>query len=420
MRAMALASFSLALSLPFWASFPFRAFGAERPWNQFRGPDGNGQTTAVGLPVQMGESLNVRWKTAVPGKAWSSPVVWGDRVWVTNATEDGTKLSLLAVNLESGQIVHDLLVFPNPGPQYCHPLNSYATSTPVIEDGRIYVHYGAHGTACVDTNSGKTLWSRRDLPCNHFRGPASSPALYGNLLYILFDGYDQQYVVALNKDDGTTAWKRERAFEFGTNNGDAKKAYGTPTLIEHGGRPQLICPAAVATEAFDPRTGDLLWTVRHGGMNASARPLYGHGLAFVSNGMGDMLAIRPEGSGDITKEKVVWKSGKQIPKKSSMLLLGDYLYMVADNGVASCVDAKTGDIAWSQRLGNDHAASPLFAEGRIYFFSQEGDVRVVKAAPEFKLLAEGKFESGFMASPAVAGKSLVLRSKTHLYRVEQN
>jgi len=394
------------------------SFAGDR-WPEYRGPKGNGHADATGLPLEFGETKNVRWKTEIHGKGWSSPVVWDGQVWLTTATEDGKRMYALCVDLESGAIRHDLLVFENEEPQYCHPMNSYATPTPVIEEGRVYVHFGAHGTACLDTATGEKLWERRDLPCNHFRGPASSPILHGERLYIHFDGFDHQYVVCLEKNSGKTVWKKDRSFDYGTDNGDRKKAYCTPQIIEAGGRLQLLSPAAVATVAYDPASGEELWTVRHGGMNASARPLFGHGLAFITNGMGGLVAVSPTGSDDVTGSHVAWSTRQSVAKKSSQLLVGGEIYMVSDNGIFSCLDAKTGKTVWRERLGGEYAASPVYADGRIYFFSRDGECPVLAPGSEFRLLAENRLGDGFMASPAVVGRSLIVRCKSHLYRLEK-
>ena len=386
-------------------------------WNQFRGPLGNGHATAKNLPVKFSETEYVIWKTPLEGKAWSSPVVWENQIWVTNAFEDGKKLYAVCIDLQSGEIIKNLLVFENDDPQFCHPMNSYATPTPVIEDGHLYVHFGVYGTACLDTKSGKILWSRRDLKCDHFRGPASSPILDGNKLIAHFDGHDVQYVVALDKRNGKTIWKSPRAFDYKTNNGDRKKAYCTPSVISWGKKRQLICPAAVATEAFDPETGTLLWTVYHGGMNASARPLFGDGLLFITNGMGGMIAVKPGTKGDITKTNIVWESRKNVAKKSSPILVEDLLFMVDDSGVATCRDPQTGEIYWTKRLKGEFAASPVFVDGRIYLFSREGRITAIKPAREYEILGESELESGFMASPAIVDDSFILRTKSHLYRI---
>ncbi len=385
-------------------------------WNQFRGASGNGKAPAA-LPLEFSESDGIAWKVPLAGKAWSSPVIWKKQIWVTNALPDGHKLWALCFDLETGKKIHDILVFDVAEPQFCIAKNSYASPTPVIEEGRIFVSFGAHGNACIDTATGKTIWERRDLQCNHYRSPASSPIPYGDLYILHFDGFDKQYVVALDKKTGKTRWTHHRAFNFRTDNGDRKKAFGTPAVITHKGLTQLIAPAAVATESLDPLTGKLLWTVSTGGMNASARPIYGHGLVFITNGMGRMSAVRPEGKGALPEKNIAWASKRGVPKKSSLILDGKLLFMVSDLGVASCVDAETGKAHWTERLGGNYAASPIFAGGRIYFFNEDGDIPVIEAGKEFKLLARNKLADGFMASPAISGNSLILRTKSNLYRI---
>lgn len=396
-----------------------QSWGAEKYWNQFRGPDGSGHWEAAGLPVEFGEQQNVKWKTPIDGKAWSSPVVWDKQIWITNATPDGTKLSAVCLDFETGKIVHDVLVFEIEKPMFCHSLNSYGTPTPAVEAGRVYVSYGSAGTACVDTSTGKVLWKRQDLKCDHFRGPASSPVIYDNTILLEFDGFDVQYVVALDKRTGETVWKKDRAFDYQTNSGDNKKGYGTPAIFKIGGRDVAICPAAVATESFDAKTGELLWTVRHDGMNASARPLYEHGLVFITNGMGKMVAVKPEGSGEIPSDKLAWSSGKSVAKRSSPIIVGELLFMVTDDGIATCSEAKTGKLLWNKRLSGEFAASPIFADGKLYFSSMNGEVTVIAPEPELKVLATNKLEEGFMATPAVHGKSLILRSRKAVYRIEK-
>lgn len=390
-------------------------------WPAFRGPNANGQAAANGLPAKFGEKQHVAWKTAIHGKGWSSPVVWGKQVWMTTATEDGKKMYAVAVDLDSGKKVHDVLVFENAKPRFCHPTNSYASPTPTIEEGRVYVHFGSYGTACLDTSNGKLLWSRRDFECNHFRAPGASPILYRDLLIVNFDGIDQQYVVALNKETGKTVWKNDRNIDYNTDNGDRKKAYCTPTIVEFNGQTALVNPAAMATIAYSPLTGEELWKVRHGGMNAAPRPLFGNGLIYIAAGSGktQFVAVRPGGKGDVTETHIAWGSGVGIPRRSSQLLVDDAIFMVADNGVASCRDATSGEILWQKRLPGEYWASPVAADGKIYFFSKEGKVSVIEAAREFKLLAENEFESGFNSSPAIVDNSLIIRSFKHLYRIKQ-
>ncbi len=392
---------------------------AAENWPQFRGPGGDGQAADARLPVQFGDDQHVTWKVAIHGKGWSSPVVWGDQIWLTTATPDGKKMYGVCVDRVTGRIEHDVLVFENENPRYCHPTNSYASPTPVVEEGRVYLHFGSYGTCCLDTETGEKLWERRDLPCDHWRGPGSSPVIDGERLFVALDGYDLQYMVALDKQSGKTIWKRDRNIDYGTDNGDRKKAYGTCTLLDFGGRRQLVSPSASETISYDPATGSELWRVRHGGMNAAARPLFGHGLVYIAAGDGgkSLVAVRPDGSGDVTDTHLVWSFGRSVPKRPSQLLVGEHLFMINDEGVASCLDARTGDIVWQKRVGGAYRASPIHAAGRIYCFGLDGQVVVLAASSEFQLLAENQLGDGFQASPAVVGDALYLRSLTHLYCV---
>ena len=390
-------------------------------WNQFRGPDGRGTSETGSPPVEFGENLNVLWKTPIHGKGWSSPVVWDEQIWLTTATEDGSKLSAVCVDFNSGKVLHDLLVFEVEEPDECHPANSYASCTPFAEEDRVFVHFGSYGTACIDNETGQMLWERRDLPCDHFRGPASSPIAHGDLLFIHFDGVDQQYVVALNKFTGDTVWKTQRDIDYGTEEGDYKKAYGTPVIIEVGGTEQLISPAAVETIAYEPTTGKEIWRVRHGGMNASSRPILEYGLLFINAGQGPttLIAMRPpEDTG--SPPRVVWNTGKVVPHRGSLIVTRGALFMFSDNGVASCLAARSGEPLWTQRLGGEFWASPVLADGRIYCPNKGGDVFVVRASPELKVLAKNTFPDGFNATPAIVGDSLILRSFTSLYRIGDN
>jgi len=409
------------------------ACAQDEPWNQFRGPRGDGTSKAVGLPVTFAEgSPEIVWKTPVPGRAWSSPVIWGNQIWLTNAPEiqnltpekpkleKPLVLSAVCIDFDSGKVIHDVKLFEVEKPQFTHATNSYGSPTPYLEEGRVYIHFGAYGTACLDSKTGKKIWERRDLECDHWRGPGSSPVVYGGLLYLTFDGYDVQYITALDKLTGQTVWKKDRNVDFGTTDGDAKKAYSTPILIQEAGRDLLVSPFASATIAYDPKTGEPVWTVRHGRMNAAGRPLFGNGLLDIAtaDGPNPLVAVAPQGKGDIT-DKIVWRTNKSVPKRPSQLLIGDLLFMMNDGGVASCLDAKTSNEIWTRRLPGEYWASPIYADGLIYCFSQSGTIPVMKASREYELVAENKLDGGFVASPAVAGKSLVLRSKTHLYRIER-
>ena len=400
-------------------------------WPQFRGPNGDGQTKATGLPLRWSETNNVKWKTAIHGKAWSSPVICGDQIWMTTAPEEGTRLQAICVDRNSGKIVRDIKLFDVVLPQYCHPFNSYASPTPVVEDGRVYVTFGSPGTACLDSKTGKVLWQRRDFVCNHFRGAGSSPIIFENLLIMNFDGSDHQFVVALDKNTGKNVWRSERSVDFqdlGPDGqpqaeGDFRKGFSTPHIAVLDGAPLLLSSGAKAHYAYNPFTGQELWRVEERGQHsASARPLTGHGLVFFQTGWskGQLLAVRPGGKGIVTDSHVAWRLKRGVPNKPSLVLVDDLLFMVDDGGFASCVEAKTGVEVWRERLGSGYSASPIVSEGRIYFCSEDGKTSIVEASRQFKLLAENKLDGGFMASPAAAEKALFLRTKTHLYRIEEN
>ena len=356
-------------------------------------------------------------------------MIWGSQIWLTTATEDGTELSVVCVDKESGKVLRDEVLFRVATPQFCHKFNSYASPTPVIEAGRIYVTFGSPGTACLDTKTGKVLWQRTDFVCNHFRGAGSSPIVWKDLLIMNFDGSDAQYIVALNKKNGETVWRTDRSVDYRDldaegkpeADGDWRKAFSTPHALLHDGKPLLISSGAKAHYGYEPATGKELWRFEDPEHHsAAARPILGGGLIFISAGFskGEVFALKP-GSGVLDESQIAWRLKKSAPNKPSLLLSGDLLFMINDGGIATCVGAKTGEPLWTERVEGNYSASPILADGRIYVFSEEGKVAALAPGREFKLLAENKLDDGFMASPAVSGKALYLRSKTHLYRVEK-
>jgi outer membrane protein assembly factor BamB len=398
-------------------------------WTEFRGPNGTGTATGP-LPLTWGEGTNVRWKTAIHGRGWSSPIVLGNQVWMTTATEDGRQLFGVAVDRESGKIIYDLKLFEVATPQFAHPFNSYASPTPVAEPGRVYITFGSPGTAAIDTATGKVLWERRDLECNHFRGAGSSPVIFRDLLIMHFDGSDLQYLVALDKKTGKTVWRTPRSIDYQDilpdgkmkADGDFRKAFATPLIITVAGEPLLVSLGSMAAYGYDPMTGKELWKIEERtNYSSSSRPIAGHGLVFYQSGWstGQLLAVKPDGRGDVTATHVVWRVTQAVPKKPSLVLSGDLLFMINDVGVATCLEAKTGTLVWKSRLAGEYSASPLLAGDRVYFFNEEGKATVVEAGREFKVLGESLLDNGFMASPAVADGALFLRTKTDLYRIQQ-
>ncbi len=405
------------------AFLPITVAAAGENWPNFHGPTNDNHSDANDLPLTWSETENVDWKTPIHDSGWSSPVIWQNQIWLTTATDDGKQSFALCVDRRSGKVIHDLKLFDNADPENTRQYNSFASPTPVIEEGRVYVHFGSYGTACLDTKTAEVLWSRRDLPCLHWRGPGSSPIVFENLLIVHFDGYDLQYIVALDKTTGKTVWKKDRDVEYGTDNGDIKKAYSTPLVIEAGGRTQLISPTAKAAIAYDPRTGDELWRVRYENHSTAARPLFGHGFVYINTGFprGEIMAVRPDGAGDVTTSHVVWHARQtlHLPSKPTSLLIGELIFSIDDLGVATCLDAKTGTSVWSQRVGGKFTASPIFADGRIYLFGEDGKTTVIAPEREYRELAVNQLADGFRSSPAVAGRALFLRTEKNLYRVEK-
>jgi outer membrane protein assembly factor BamB len=398
-------------------------------WPSYRGPTGQGCCDSPGLPVRWSEKDNVVWKTPIPGKAWSSPVIWGDRIWLTNAPEDGSHLAAVCVDKRSGKILLKKRLRVVAAPQYCHPFNSYASPSPVIEEGRVYVTFGAPYTACLDSATGQVIWERTDFVCNHFRGAGSSPFIYKNLLILHFDGSDRQYVVAMDKLTGKTVWKTDRTVQFQdtdpstgqpTREGDYRKAFSTPVIADAQGTPVLISLGSMALYGYDPLTGQERWRMDAIGSHSGAcRPVVGHGLVFVPMGAGgELWAIRPDGQGLVTDTHLAWKIKRGVPRRPSLLLVDDLLFMVDDSGVASCVEAKTGKEVWKERLGGNFSASPIHCAGKIYFFDQDGQSTIIEASRQYKVVAVNRLDAGFMASPAVSGPALFLRTKTDLYRIE--
>lgn len=398
------------------------AFAAEE-WPRFRGPTADAKSNAK-VPLTWSETNNIKWKTPIEGKAWSCPVVDGKQVWVTTATPDGKKLSIVQVNRDTGKIEKNQLLFEVDAPQFCHAFNSYASPTPIIEDGRIYVTFGSPGTACLDTKTGKKIWERRDFVCNHFRGAGSSPILYKNLLIMQYDGSDNQFVVALDKKTGKTVWETKRSIDHKDlkdgkpeADGDYRKAFSTPLIAKIDGKDTLISLGSKALYAYEPATGNELWRVEerknHSG---SSQPAVADGLVYACMGFskGELLVVKPG-----AEPEIVWRSSRNVSLKPSVIIEKGLLFMLDDGGIVSCLDAKTGDEVWRERVQGNYSASPLLVGDKLYIFSEEGKGAVLNAGREFKVLATNMLESGFMATPAIAGKSLYLRTKTHLYRVEE-
>jgi outer membrane protein assembly factor BamB len=414
---------------------------AEPEWPQFRGPGGQGHATASSLPTSWSESENVAWKAPLPGRGWSSPVIAGNEIWLTTAIESpvseqekaervkGTtntqpltvsgRLSMRAVCVDrrTGRIVHDVELLTEERPQPTHTMNGFASPTPVIEEGKLYCHFGTHGTACLDTTMLKVLWANRELVLNHENGPGGSPVLWGQHLIFHCDGSDVQYIVALDKRTGRVAWKTNRSGQMNPEP-QLKKAYATPLLLEVNGQPQVLSPASDWLYSYDPRTGTELWRLSYGllGFSIVPRPVVGHGMLFMSTSFTQpqILAVTL----DDQSPKIVWRHARQAPNICSPLLVADELYLLSDKGIATCLDALTGKPLWTERLSGNYAASPILADGKIYVCSREGETTILAPGPVFRELGKGRLDGAILASPAAVESALYIRSDRALYRIE--
>ncbi|MGI8605025.1 MAG: PQQ-binding-like beta-propeller repeat protein [Verrucomicrobiales bacterium] len=412
---------------------------AVSPWPQFRGRLGNGHLDAAdssavpGHPIEWAENKNVAWKTAIPHKGWSTPVLIHGMLWLTTATPEGREFFALCLDQKSGRILVEKKLFHSDSPEPLgNPVNGYASPSPLADGAMVFVHFGSYGTAALDAKSGNEIWRRTDLPCRHYRGPGSSLAQFRDTLIVTMDGVDFQYLVALDKQTGKTRWKVDRTTDFGdlgpdgkpTLEGDLRKAYTTPLVVEPAGaRPWFISIGAKASYGYDAATGAELWKVTYPGFSNASSPLYSHGLAFINTGYGkaNLLAYKVDGAtrGDVTKSGLEWDCLKRVPQRASPIIVGDFLYMVDDGGFCSCLEVKTGAIKWSERLDGNYSGSPVFASGHLYFCSEQGDSYVLKPDPsKLAVAAHNRLDSGMLASPAADSRALFLRTKSHLYRIE--
>ncbi len=396
---------------------------AEEAWWQFRGPSGDGHTKAAELPLEWDESRNVAWKTAIHDRGWSSPVIWGQQIWLTTATRDGHRLFAVCVDKHTGRILHDLHLFDVETPMRISDENTYATPTPVIEEGRVFIHFGTYGTACLDTTTGQPLWTRRDLRCDHEAGagPASSPTLVNGHVVVHVDGRDVQYLIALDRATGKTVWKTRRSIDFTDIPVNQRKAFCMPTVIPRGDGRQLISPGGRAVYSYD-LTGQELWRIRHRGFSVAPRPVFGHNLVFaiIDRDQPELWAIRPDGTGDVTDTHVAWKQLKSMPQRCSPLLVGELLFVVNRNGIATCLEAKTGKLVWKERLRGRYSASPIYAKNRVYLFNEDATTTVIRPARKLTVVATNALaEQPLLATPAVDGNALIIRTENYLYRIEE-
>jgi len=394
---------------------------ADTPWPEFRGPRGDGIAENAKLAVSWSESSNVSWKTAIPGSGWSTPVIADGRIWMTSAKNDGHDLYAICVAEDRGKILHQVPLFEVDKPVGKNKLNSWASPSSVLAHGNVYVSFGTSGVACLNAATGQIEWKRQDVNLDHQEGAGSSIIVDENRLIFHCDGRDVQYLIALDAKTGDTVWKKQRSLDLSHVGDYARKAFSTPLIIQTKNGKRMISPAAQGCYCYDPVDGREIWQLSYKGFSAVPRPVALGELAYVVNTFAkpEIHAVRFEGKGDITKSNVVWKYGRNGPSTPSPIVVNGLLMFVSDKGVATCLDAKTGEEVWKQRLGGNYCASPIAANGFVYFMNREGQATVIKVARKYEAAAVNKLDDGLMSSPAVSGNALFLRTRTHLYRIEK-
>ena len=411
----------MCLLLALCLTFVSGRLQATGDWPEFRGPTGQGVASATNVPIHWSATSNVVWKIVIPGEGWSSPVLANGRFYLTTATtapDTGQpSLRALCVDAVNGRILWNAEVLqPEPGAaQTHHKKNGIASPTPIVRANRLYVHFGHMGTAALDL-SGKVLWRQTALKYPPTHGNGGSPALVGDRLVFSCDGAKDPFVAALDARTGAVLWKTPR------HTSAAKQfSFSTPLAIEVDGATQIISQGSGLVGGYNPKDGREIWRARYGeGYSVITRPVFAHGLLFVSSSYDRpvLYAVKPAGaSGDVTDSHVAWTHLKGVPNTPSPLAIGDELYFVSDAGIATCLDARTGNVHWSERLGGGFSASPVAAEGRVYFQNEEGIGYVLKAGKTFDLLAKNELAERTLASPAVMDNALFLRSQSHLWRI---
>jgi outer membrane protein assembly factor BamB len=391
--------------------------GAE--WFQFRGPEGQGHSDAKPV-TEWDAKKNVTWRKELPGLGWSSPVVAGGKVFLTTAVpQSGYSLRAIRLNAKTGSIEWDKEVFKEPADApKIHSKNSHASPTPVVADGLVYVHFGHLGTACLKAADGSIVWTTQELAYKPVHGNGGSPVVVGDLLVFSIDGTDKQAVVALDKATGKVKWQTPRNNTTGAN----PFSFSTPLLIRANDRDQLISAGSGVVMALDPKSGTELWRVSYGsGYSVVPRPVFANGLVYVCTGYNTptLVAIRPDGTGDVTQTHVAFTVKKNVPHNPSPLVVGDALYMVSDAGVLSCLDAKTGAERWTERVEKAYSSSPLYANGLIYLLSETGTTTVFKPGDSYEEVAKNKLNEKTQASFGVDGNAILLRTEKALYRIEK-
>ncbi|MCX6260798.1 MAG: PQQ-binding-like beta-propeller repeat protein [Bacteroidia bacterium] len=404
------------------------SYSQDKNWTHFRGSNLNGISSAEKIPLIWADP-NIKWKTEIHDRGHSSPVVFENQIWVTTATTDGKELYAVCLDYETGKIIYDIKVFEVEDVIGKHGINTYASPTPCIEKGFVYVHFGSLGTACLRTSDGSIVWKRTDLKCNHVQGPGSSPVLYKNLLILHYEGTDVRYIVALDKATGKQVWRTDRPAEpYVPLTQIGKKAYVTPLIINVKGRDLLISNGSAVCCAYDPLTGEEVWKVVRGAESTVPMPVAEKGVVYFYTGsmnnpdgstFTELIAVNPDGKGDITGTSILWKKhdDQSQTQISSPVIKDGLIYTITSRNILMCIDASTGTEVWSERLRVNHNASPIFASGNVWFFSIKGEVLAVKAGRNYNVITQFQMDSGIWATPAFLRNSVILRTEKYICRI---
>ncbi|WP_197441175.1 PQQ-binding-like beta-propeller repeat protein [Thalassoglobus neptunius] len=444
-KSMSCSPMILSLSL---TCFSITAWGADV--TQFRGSNGDGIVHEENVPSTFSETEKLMWKIDLPGKGWSSPVVADGKIWLTTAVEvvpdedereklllasgdqpkqfsqkqiaKNLELKVIQIDSESGQVEKVKDLFTIDRPDSIHKTNSYASPTPFIDGDFLYCHFGTYGTVCLNRHDLSTVW-QRTIPVVHSVGPGSSPFICKDLIVLICDGINRQFVIALDKKSGETAWEVDRP-KMDASDGEQKKSYNTPVFVtDSQGREQLICMSSQWIVSYVPETGEEIWRVRHGkGFSVVPRPVVQNDIIFISTGFmkAELWAIKIDGSGDVTDSHVVWKESRNIPTKPSPIVVNENIFVVNDTGIATCFDSETGETIWRERIGGNFSASPVLVDQKLFLASQEGVVTILDSKNDFNVIAENQLSGQIMASPIVFEDSLVIRTDSSLYRFREN
>ena len=398
----------------------------DKNWTHFRGSNLDGISVSGNIPLIWDES-SIIWKTDIHDKGWSSPVVYDNQIWLTSATPDGKELYAICTDFLTGKIIYDINVFSPDDVYGKHSINTYASPSPCIEKGFVYVHFGSMGTACINTDNGSVVWKRTDFKCNHVQGPASSPIIYKNMLILHFEGTDKRFIVALDKLTGKQIWRSDRPVEPYEPLPDiGKKAYITPIILNVKGRDMLISNGAAVCIAYDPYTGKEIWRVVRGAESTVAMPVTEKGILYMYTGFvvdddgtnySELIAVNPDGKGDITSTNILWSIRTGPQQLLTPVIKEGLIYTVDTQNNLMCIEAATGDILYSIHMKANFNASPVYLDGIIWFFSIKGEVLGVKQGRRYELVAHNQMDSGIWGTPAFLRNSVILRTDKYLYRI---